>query len=207
MGPKPGYNCRICKHAERATIDQGLAEHRSINGMSKRFGVSIDSLHRHRRKHLPKAVVAKLMSGTAYEVQNLEELKGRESERLLSNAVIVRSRLYALAEGAEAAGDFKAASQTYGVIIRSLELIGKLLDSFRGRERTTVNQLVISPDYLRLRGALIQALQPYPAARAAVAAVLRDLESAETSSTADLPKEPRALKAAKEEVSTNGTGV
>jgi hypothetical protein len=200
-----GIGCKICKHAERAAIDVGLAEHRSINGMSKRFGVSIWSLHRHRQRHMPKALITRLMSGSAYEVENLDELKSRESERLLSNAVEVRSRLYNNAEAAERVGDFSAATKSYAVIIHSLELIGKLLDSFHGREKQTINQLVISPDYLRLRAALIQALASYPDARKAVAAVVRDLETAEVTSTADIPKETRVLKTSKE-VAANGAG-
>ena len=69
----------------------------------------------------------------------------------------------------------------YAVILRSLTLIGQLLDQFKGHERTTINQLVVSPDYIRLRAALIQALGPYPEARRAVAKVLSDLETVEVS--------------------------
>jgi len=191
MGPQPGYACKVCLHPERPAIDVGLAEHRSIQAMKARFGVSLDSLYRHRRKHMTKEMLAKLASGSAYVVENLTELKTKESERLLANAVEVRRRLYANAEGAEKTGDYKAATASYAVIIRSLELIGKLLDQFKGRERTTVNQLLIAPDYIRLRGALLHALLPFPEARMAVAKVLRDLESVEVEATKEL---------------TNGTG-
>jgi len=160
--------------------------------MKVRFGVSVDSLYRHRKKHMTKEMIAKLASGSAYAVENLRELKTKESERLLSNAVEVRRRLYANAEGAEKTGDYKAATNAYAVIIRSLELIGKLLDQFKGHERTTVNQLLIAPDYVRRRGALLVALLPYPEARMAVAKVLRDLESVEVEAT--------------KEITTNGAG-
>ena len=154
--------CRIRCYRKRAQIDVAIAEHRATKGMAARFGISRDSIYRHRRRHLTSAMLAKLASGSAYTVENLTELKSRESERLLSNAVEIRRRLYENAEAAERAGDHKAATSSYAVILKSLELMGKLLDQFKGHERTTVNQLIISPDYLRLRAALIGVLAPYP---------------------------------------------
>lgn len=192
MGLIRGYGCKVCLHKERPQIDVALAEHRNIRLVAGRFGVTRDSLYRHRRRHLTKAMLTKLASGSAYSVENLNELKSRESERLLSNAVEIRRRLYQNAEAAERAGDHKAATTSYGVILKSLELIGRLLDQFKGHERTTINQLVVSPDYIRLRAALITALAPYPEARRAVAEVLRDLESVETTAT--------------KEITSNGTG-
>ena len=199
-------------------IDVGLAEHRSVIAMSKRFGISIHSLYRHRYRHLTPAVLTKLASGSSYAVENLEALRTTEAERLLSNAVEVRRRLYANAESAEEVGDFKAASQSYAFILRSLELIGKLLSQFKGYQSTTINQLTISPDYLKLRAALIQALAPYPDARRAVAAVLREIEDIDPSATTQsLPLTiPRAAKVSKQpkpsndasasEVIANGSG-
>jgi len=172
-----GKGCKVCRHPERPQIEVALAEHRNSKGISGRFGVTCDSLYRHRKRHLTRAMLAKLASGSAYTVDNLHELKARESERLLANAVEIRRRLYENAESAERAGDHKAATLSYGVILKSLELIGRLLDQFKGHERSVVNQLIVSPDYIRLRAALIGALAPYPEARAAVARVLVDLET------------------------------
>ena len=141
------------------------------------------------------------MSGSPYATENLETLRTVESERLLSNAVEVRRRLYASAESAEAVGDFKGASHAYAIILRSLEMVGKLLDQFKGHERTVINQLTISPDYIKLRAALINALRPYPEARVAVAAVLRDIESVDV--TGDTKSLPRSRVAYEQ---SNGSG-
>lgn len=171
--------CKVCTHAERAAIEVGLAEHRSIKGMSQRFGMSIFSLYRHRQHHMPPQLIAKLLSGKPYAQQNLDELRVTESEGLLQNAVIVRDRLYRNAESAESVGDFRAAVLAYGKIIDSLTLIGKLLNQFSAHAHVVNNQLIVSPDYLRLRTALIAALEPYPEARQAVARVLREIEAVE----------------------------
>jgi hypothetical protein len=53
-----------------------------------------------------------------------------------------------------------------------------------------VNQnLVISPDYLQLRQALLKALAPYPEARRAVVEILRSLEDVPV----EPPEEPRKV--------------
>lgn len=176
-----GTPCRVCTHNDRAVIEVGLAEHRSITAMAKNFGMSIHSLYRHRQSHMPPALIQKILGGSNYAVENLEQLRTTEGERLLSHVVEVRRRLYANAEGAEKTGDFRAATLAYGKILESLTLIGRLLDRFTSSSRIVTNQLVVSPDYLRLRAALIQALAPYPEARQAVAKVLREAEVVEMS--------------------------
>ncbi len=57
---------------------------------------------------------------------------------------------------------------------RQVELQAKLLGELD--ERPTVNVLV-SPEWLAVRGALLEALRPYPEARAAVAGVLTKAEA------------------------------
>lgn len=125
---------------------------------------------------MPARVQAVALAGKSYSVENLEQLREVESERLLANVVNVRARLYQNADQAEKVGDLKAANLSYAQIIRTLELVGKLLNQFSAHARVVHNSLVISPDYLRLRSALIEALQPYPEARMTVARVLREME-------------------------------
>lgn len=187
--PRAAGDCKVCYHVERHLIDIGLAEGRGTGPMSKRFGVSADSLRRHRHNHMPPALIHKILNGSnsALVVQNLEELRTSEGEKLLVNFVEIRRRLYLNAESAEAVGDYRSSTYAYSQIQKGLEYECRMLDAFKSNKRTVVNQLVLSPDYLRLRAALIDALAPYPAARTAVAKVLRDLETAE-------------------EVSPNGTG-
>jgi hypothetical protein len=179
-----GKGCRVCNHGELATINIALVEGRSKTAMAVRFGISIHSLWRHYYNHIPPAARAQMLATRQdYSAVNIELLTRNENEGALANAVEVRRRLYKIAEGAEAAGDFKAATGAYGKILDALNLVGKLLNQFAGHHAQQVNQLVVSPDYLRLRAALINALQPYPEARAAVAKVLRDLEAVEVEAT------------------------
>ncbi len=181
-----GKGCRVCNHCELATINIGLVEGRSKTAMAVRFGISIHSLWRHYYNHIPPAARASMLATRQnYSAANLETLRVNEGEGLLANAVEVRRRLYKTAEAAEAVGDFRAATGAYAKILDALNLVGKLLNQFAGHHAQQVNQLVVSPDYLRLRAALINALQPYPDARVAVAKVLRDLEAVEVEGTAN----------------------
>jgi hypothetical protein len=47
--------CKVCSHADRATIDMDLATNRrSERALAAEYGVSPSSMLRHRRAHLPK---------------------------------------------------------------------------------------------------------------------------------------------------------
>ena len=63
----------------------------------------------------------------------------------------------------------------------NLELLGKLTGELRERgiqpaPQNTVNVLVTSPEWLKIRNVIARALQPFPEARAAVVEALRDAE-------------------------------
>jgi hypothetical protein len=50
--------CAVCQHPDRSAIDSIIAEGGvSFRSLSQKFVLSADSLARHRKNHLPKAVV------------------------------------------------------------------------------------------------------------------------------------------------------
>ena len=69
------------------------------------------------------------------------------------------------------------ATQIAGAIHRNLELVGKYLGEFAQHQIRTTVSVLVQPEYLQMRAALVRALQPYPDARAAVAAMLHQIES------------------------------
>jgi aryl-alcohol dehydrogenase-like predicted oxidoreductase len=71
------------------------------------------------------------------------------------------------------AGELGAATSVERAITNSLELTSKLLGMIVGRTSTT--NILISADYLRLRGAIVKALKPYPDALAWVLAQGNDI--------------------------------
>ena len=70
--------------------------------------------------------------------------------------------------------DVPAATSVERAITNSLELTSKLLGMIVGRTSTT--NILISSDYLQLRGAIVAALKPFPEASRAVGTALAELE-------------------------------
>jgi hypothetical protein len=173
-----GARCTVCTHSDRAQIELGLARKVGLKTLATKYGLSKTALSRHSQNHMPPQVRALMRAtGKTCEV-DLDELRRTESEGLLGTAVALRARLYRQLDMAEEVGDLRAAASLDGRILDSLSFVAKLLGEISTHNQTTVNQLVVSPQYLELRTALVQALQPFPQARRAVSEVLRRLEGA-----------------------------
>jgi hypothetical protein len=155
--------CSICSRADRAEIDRAAIAGESYRVIASRFGAGRSAMMRHKADHLlPDLLKAK----QAEEVTQATDLLATATER--------DAKAWALSLAAEADGDRKTAGQMLRISLVSLELLARL----RGEldERAVVNVLVL-PDYLEARTALLRALQPYAEARVAAAAALQQLEA------------------------------
>jgi hypothetical protein len=169
--------CKTCQHRDRAAIDLALARGISIPALAKRFDVSSDSLFRHNRSHLPPQLRAKLLAGAPdLGSMDLDALRETEGQSLLAHLVAIRGRLFGSLDFAEEHGDIHAVPRITSQLHQNLELTGKLVGSL-GIGHTTVNNVLVLPQYVELRVDLINALRPFPDAAKAVAAVLHRLES------------------------------
>jgi hypothetical protein len=171
---KGGAKCLVCSHREAANINLALARGVSVTALSRRYKVSTDSLYRHSNNHLPPQLRAKLIAGPDLDI-DLDKLKEGESQSLLANLVALRHRLFAALDAAEEFNDAGMLTRVSSQLHANLELTGKLLGDL-GIGSTTVNVLVM-PQYVELRVALVQALSAFPEAKLAVAQVLHQLES------------------------------
>jgi hypothetical protein len=167
--------CTICAHREHAGIDLALARGVSVTAIARRYKLGTDSIYRHSRNHLPVQLRAKLIAGPSIEGVDLDKLRETESQSLLANLIAIRRRLFASLDVAEEHGDGNMISRVASQLHRNLELTGSLLGDL-GAGSTSVTNILIAPQYLELRVALVQALAPYADARQAVAAVLHSLE-------------------------------
>jgi hypothetical protein len=171
-----GQKCTVCEHPRRAEIELGIARRVGYRQISQKFGPSIWALHRHRHGHMPPALMVALETTALPTVVDLDALRKSESEGLLQTLVVQRGRLFQLLDEAEAVGDIKAAAAVHGRIMDNVTIVAKLLGDLSTHSVTTVNTLLVAPEYLSLRSALVTALRPYPEARKAVSAVLQGLE-------------------------------
>jgi hypothetical protein len=164
----------VCEHRERAAIDLALARGVSAGAIGKRYTVSSDSVQRHAKNHLPPQLRAKLIAGPDLDI-DLDHLKESESQSLLAHLVALRHRLFASLDVAEECGDSAMVCRVTAQLHQNLELTGKLLGDL-GVGSTTINNVLILPQYVEMRVALVNALADFPEARRAVAAVLHQLE-------------------------------
>jgi hypothetical protein len=186
--------CHTCTHESRGQIEFLLARGVPSRQVAERFGLKKDSCARHFRNHCPGGLIAKLKARALRSIAgsnvDLESLRKEESEGLIQQVIGLRASLQGLAEQAVALGDLRCAGMLYGKITDLLGLTGRLLGEFAVHERSVTNNLVVSPDFLKLRASLLVALRPFPEAKRAVAAALSELESVEPSTT---PSSDRAM--------------
>ena len=85
----------------------------------------------------------------------------------------IRGPLFGLLLAAVDTGDSKAAAALSGRLHENLALNAKLTGELIPHAGTTITNVLLSPDFQRLRTELIRVLARYPEARAEVAAVFR----------------------------------
>jgi len=158
--------CTVCAHPERAEIDRTLATGNvPFSRIASRYGVHEAAIRRHSADHLP-AVMAEAAQA---------ELVAHGAS-LLDQVTSLHRRALGLLQRAEVAGDFRAAMAGIREARGCIELLARLEGQLRDREAATVNVLV-APDYLRLRGAILAALHEHPEAAQKVASALAGAEA------------------------------
>ena len=156
-------SCTICLHAECDAVDRALVSGEPYRRIAKRFALSPDAVYRHKVGHLP---------ATLTKAQDAVEIARADS--LIEQVRDLQGRTMAILVQAERSGDLRIALQAVGQARGNLELLAKLLGELQ-EQQTTVQVLVASPEWLRLRMAITRALEPYPDARAAVAQAVNDV--------------------------------
>jgi hypothetical protein len=155
--------CSVCAHPERSAIDKALVGGTPYRAVARQFRVSDDALARHRVAHLPERLA---------QAQDAAEVA--EATDLLREVRALRSKAYGLLLKAEQQGDIRTALAGVREARGCLELLAELEGELD--RRPTLN-LLIAPEWLAVRGVLLDALRPYPEACTAVAARLGALES------------------------------
>jgi hypothetical protein len=175
----------IVGHPDQGRIERDLALGRPLQRIAKKYGISKDAAWRHKR-HLPPQLKAALAGHALAPGQDLEKIRVTESEGLLANLAAQRARLLLAQDEAMEAEQFGLVGQLAGGIHRNLELVGKYLGEFAAHSIHTTISLLVTPEYLELRSALLRALGPHPEAKRAVATVLHGIET----TAAQRPRQP-----------------
>jgi len=150
--------CICCQHAQRNEIERQLAAGQSLRDLSALFRVSEDSLARHRDSHLPQAV---------QKAQEQEDV--RQALDVVAQLKAINSVTMQILHEARQQKNPDIALKAIDRIERQITLQAKLLGDLD--ERPVVN-ILISDEWLRIRGILITTLGSYPEAKQAVVLAL-----------------------------------
>jgi hypothetical protein len=159
-----GRTCTVCTHDEHHQINLDVLDRVAYRRIATQYDLSEAAVRRHSRDHIPELLLK------AYEA-----IERDDAEDLAGELVRVKGDVHRLREKAEEEGDLRTALLGCDKALKALELQAKVEQLIQ--TQPTVNiALVEHPDYRRLEDVLVQALEPYPAARWAVANALKEIE-------------------------------
>lgn len=147
--------CTVCTHPEAGTINRALVAGESSRAIAARYGsLSRSAIQRHGDNHVPEQLAR---AREAEEVAHADDL--------LEQVRNLQIRTLAILETAERSQQHRTALTAVREARSNLELLAKLLGELD--ERPTVNVL-LSPEWLKLRAMIVEALEPFSEARESV---------------------------------------
>jgi len=158
--------CAACDDAKAVAINRALVIGTSLSKLSKQYGITGPALSAHRRNHLSPALAVvrteRLAQGATTVMEEVTALVAH-MKTILAQAVKAKNAGQALAANRELRGD--------------LELIARITGELETRTQVVLN-IATSPDWIRTRTALMEALIPFPDATRAAADALAKVATA-----------------------------
>ena len=168
-----GPRCTICNHPARPQIDLAIATGVAERAVAERFGVSRDAVWRHGQTHLTAEMRAALATKLLQREGDTRRILLEEGAGVSEALKAIRGPLFGLFLAAVDTGDNRAATALSGRLHENLALVAKLTGELVPHAGTTITNILLSPDFQRLRAELMRVLARYPEAQAEIAAVFR----------------------------------
>jgi hypothetical protein len=157
--------CTVCMSPDRDAVDAAIVERVPFRTIAHRFAVTRDAAMRH-RAHVSASLMA---------VQRRRDT--RNGETLADRIESLYTRASAILDAAETEGRSTVALAAVRELRAIVELLGKLTGEIDDRPQMNVVNVLASPDWIAIRSTVLDALTPFPDARAAVAARLLGMET------------------------------
>jgi hypothetical protein len=178
----------VCDHAERGAIDRSLAANESNRAVSLRFGLSVAALQRHRANHLPKVLAraqrraeqrreAAHADAVGVVAQQRDEQEQARAFDIVRELRAINGASLQILNEARQAGNGELVLKAVDRVQRQIELQAKLLGDLSDQPQINI---LTCPEWIMLRGTLIEVLSDYPEAQDAVLARLHSLEDGTT---------------------------
>lgn len=168
--------CDCCASDHRMAIDAALVAGIGYRTIAARFSVGRSSVARHSKSHLSPAQRAALLTASQPSGIDAEALAEREGTNLLSHVAAQRQRLLADADAARQLGDVQATVAAERALTSTLVVTGKLVGQFTTKIDVRHAHVLLDPQWLRMRQAIVTALKGHPEAMRAVAAAVQAIE-------------------------------
>ena len=151
--------CTICRHDQREQIDAALvAGGQSLRAIAAAYSVGRGAVTRHRDRHLPAALAR---AADAREVAHGTDLVAQMTD--------LQRRTLGILAKAERKDQARTALAAIGEARRNLKLLATITGELAVEGAVNI---ILAPQWLELRIAIVGALAPFPEARRAVIAAL-----------------------------------
>ena len=158
--------CKVCAHPERPQIDAAIASGMNNSAAATQWGLSRDSVRRHRDAHLSLALAA---------VASQRETAG--ATKAVDRAEVLYTKAQAILDAAQEEGKAGLSLAALRELRGIVELLARLTGELDERPTVQVLNVTGSPEWAQVRNVLLGALAGFPEAHGSVAAALRELES------------------------------
>jgi hypothetical protein len=159
---KTGKKCLVCTSHDKDAINSKLIAGLSVRAVGEEYGISKSAISYHRTNHLPRDLV---------KSKQLAEVDA--ANKLVERIEGLYERAITLIDVAEGDKKYAASVSAIREARASLELLAKISGELKSGTHLT---LVYSPQWVDLRQTLVQALEPFPDARAVVVDALEVAE-------------------------------
>jgi hypothetical protein len=170
--------CKVCGHPDRALIEQIRIAGASLDTIAAKYNVSRDAIWRHMAKHVSEEMRAEYLAGIP--MKELAEKAATEGVSVLEYFSIIRATLMQQFQLAASVNDKHATATLAGRLTEVLRAIGQIsgeMGNLAANSITIHNTTIMnSPVFASLQANLLQALAPFPDARAAVVTALRQMD-------------------------------
>jgi hypothetical protein len=176
---RAGRGCLVCAHKDRVRIEASRVAGVSLDNLSRKFGVSRDSIFRHMRDHVDADLRAQYLAEVP--IKDLAKAAADEGCSVLEYLAIVRSALMQQFQLAVACNDKNGTAILAGKLTEVLRLVanisGEILKAPSVANITNNVNFINSPMFADLQQMLVRRLAGHPEALTAVVEGLRELES------------------------------
>jgi hypothetical protein len=149
--------CTICSHEHRDAMEDAFIAGQAKRRIASQHGVTERAVRYHMREHLPALLAL---------ARDAE--RAARADTLLDRMEALQSQTLAILDAPE---DQRTALAAIAQARRNLELIAEVTREL-DRAGTIIN-LALNPEWLEIRGVIIAALEPHPAARDSVLRALK----------------------------------